>query len=58
VIENEYYDIFPNANRFEEEMKFPLRNILEKQPTKKRPMCLTLKYQSFLVEKIFLKNML
>jgi hypothetical protein len=25
------------AKRFEEEVKFPLRNIVEKQPTKKRP---------------------
>jgi hypothetical protein len=46
------------AKRFEEEMNLPLRNIFEKQPTKKRPMCLTLKYQSFLVQKILSRGML
>jgi hypothetical protein len=46
------------AKRFEKEVNFPLRNILEKQPTKRSQMCLTLKYQSFLVQKILLRRML
>jgi hypothetical protein len=39
------------AKRFEEEMNFPLRNILGRQPTKKRPNVFNFKMSEFFYAK-------